>query len=90
MDTIVCDLEAAEYMNDYYVNIGAKLAKQLSSQPWKAHDMFPSQNTSHFDFRIITDRSSKKKTTIYRGSLSWPTIGISIQKKTTITKNLLS
>ena len=38
----------------------------------------------------LTYRAIQKKTTIYRGSLSWPTIGISIQKKTTITKNLLS
>ena len=53
---IVCDTEAAEYMNDYYVNIGTKLAEKSNSDPWRAHPGFPRQTNQNFSFRIITEK----------------------------------
>ena len=53
---IVCDLEAAEYMNDYYANIGAKLAEKAENVTWKAHAEFPKQASEMFRFRIITEK----------------------------------
>ena len=53
---IVCDLEAAEFMNDYYANIGAKLAEMVIRPTWKAHAGFPKYHCTRFSFRIITEK----------------------------------
>ena len=53
---IVCDSEAAEYMNDYYVNIGAQLAEKFDNIPWEAHSQFPQEVIERFNFRIITEK----------------------------------
>ena len=53
---IVCDSEAAEYMNEYYVNIGAKLAEKLEQGSWQPHTNFPVQMSDSFSFRIITEK----------------------------------
>ena len=53
---ILCDMEAAEYMNDYYVSIGGKLAEKIGNNTWKAHSSFPHQVGNNFNFRIITEK----------------------------------
>ena len=53
---IVCDSDAAEYMNDYYVNIGAKLAAMFNLPGWEPHSAFPRQYINQFTFRIITEK----------------------------------
>ena len=40
---ILRDLDAAEYMNEYYTNIGDKLAKKFDSKIWVPHSDFPSK-----------------------------------------------
>ena len=53
---IICDREAAEFMNDYYVNLGAKLAETVTCPTWKAHAGFPKYQCNRFSFRIVTEK----------------------------------
>ena len=55
-DQILCDLDAAEYLNDYYVNIGEVLALKFGNQAWTADPSFPRQNKASFNFRIVTEK----------------------------------
>ena len=58
-DQILCDLDAAEYLNDYYVNIGDVLAKKFGNQVWKPDISFPRQTVELFNFRIITEKECR-------------------------------
>ena len=53
---IVCDTEAAGYMNDYYVNIGETLAIKFGNAPWNPGPTFPTQIRNTFSFRMITEK----------------------------------
>ena len=55
---ILCDQNAADYLNDYYVNIGEVLAEKFGSNTWNPGANFPSQNMETFNFRIITEKES--------------------------------
>ena len=53
---ILCDSEAAEYLNDYYVSIGSVLAQDFGDNEWKPDFTFPQIREEKFDFRLITEK----------------------------------
>ena len=53
---ILCDSEATEYLNDYYVNIGNVLARQFGNVTWSPDSSFPKYFGERFDFRLITEK----------------------------------
>ena len=55
---ILCDQNAANYLNDHYVNIGEVLAEKFGSNTWNPGANFPSQNMETFNFRMITEKES--------------------------------
>ena len=46
------DFEAAEVMNDYYVNMGSNLARDFNCN-WTPSDFFKKLNVTMFSFRFV-------------------------------------
>ena len=56
--TILNGKDAAEFMNNYYVNIGSDLAKEFNNNEWRPSNTFPVQHNK-FSFRIITEKECR-------------------------------